>query len=127
MYIGKRDAAETIGNVSRAANTQNLDVSIVVVDRKIAKYIPRVDTPKRSCDVCGGRASQRNCAIAARNGHRALNGSCGNAAETIAYLESAFYVRHMHGTVVVAHGAISAGPSDLDAARSIVPPASASV
>src|SRR5260370_38272292 len=83
MYIGKRDAAETIGNVSRAANTQNLDVSIVVVDRKIANYIPRVDTPKRSCDVCGGRASQRNCAIAARNCPAPLTGSCGTPPEPL--------------------------------------------
>src|SRR5260370_13909356 len=56
MYIGKRDAAETIGNVGRAANSRNLDVSIAVVDLKIANYISRFDTPKRSSYVCARRA-----------------------------------------------------------------------
>src|SRR5256885_3377214 len=125
--IGKADVAEAIGNVGSTADTQDLHVSVVVADRKITTDIPCLDAAERSCDVCGGGIRQSNCAIAARNGCRALNTSCCDAGETIAYLESALYVRHLHGAVVVAHGDISRGPGKLNAAKSIVPPAGAGV
>ncbi len=127
MDIGERDVTETVGDVSRAANTGNLDVAVVVADRKIAANIPSFDTPKRSCDICRGGIRQSDRAIAARNGCGTLNISGGDATETIAYLESTLYVRHLNGAVVVAHGDISAGPGEFDAAKSIVPPTGAGI
>src|SRR6266436_3636808 len=127
MYIAKGDVAEAVGNVGSAADARNFDVPVVVADREITTDIPCVDTSKRSCDVCGSSLRQSNRAIAASDGHRALNTSCSDAAKTIAYFESALYVRHLHGAVVVAHGDISSGPSKLNAAKGIVPPAGAGV
>ena len=84
--------------------------------------IPCVDTPKRSGDVCRGGIRQRNCTIAACNGHSALNVSCGDTAEAIANLKCALYIRYLHRAVVIAHDGIPCGSGELDAAKCVGPP-----
>src|SRR2546425_8128042 len=96
-------------------------MSVVVADRKIAAEVAGVDAPERSRDDCRGSIGQCDRAISAGDGHPALNVTGGDASETIAYLEGAFHVRHLHGAVVVAHGDISAGPNEFNAAKRIVP------
>src|SRR6266481_3517969 len=118
---------EAVGNVGGAANTRNLHVSVVVVHRKIASNIACLNTPKRSRDGCGSSIRQNNRSVASCNCGGALNIPCGDAAKTISYLEGAFYVRHLHGSVVVAHGDISSGPSKFNAAKGVCPPAGAGV
>src|SRR5438445_7283479 len=102
-------------------------MSVVVADRKIAADVAGVDAPERSRDDCRGSIGQCDRAISAGDGHPALNVTGGDASETIAYLKGAFHVRHLHGTVVVAHGDISAGPHEFNAAKRIVPAAGARV